>query len=284
VPSVYSEEPSESGEPRLLKWRNRIVGHAVVPINDLLANPLNWRVHPQAQKDALRDLIQEVGLVDSVMVNVQTGNMVDGHLRTLLADEEGETHLLVDYVDLDPEEEAKVLAGFDTITVMALVDKPKLAETIGAIASAGPALSAALAEMLENGIGVGDRVQADGPSSEQDDDEEDKQKERSTGELLARLKEVTIGEPKHTVHRGEIYQLGEHVLVVAHPMRDWPSFTPYLTDANCRLLTYPGPYAPLSEMAAQARLVMVQPDVYLAGHLLDRFTDVHGAAALTKIA
>lgn len=281
MPSLYTDAPPDAdAEPALSKWRNRIIGHAVVPISELLANPLNWRVHPRAQRAALRELIDEVGVVGPIMVNVQTGNMVDGHLRSLLADEEGETHLPVDYVDLDPEEEAKILAGYDTITTMALVDKAKLAQTLSEIASTGPSLSAALAEMMERGASVSDTL---GGGPEEDDDEADTAKERSTGELLAKLKEVTIGEPRHTPKHAEVYRLGNHVLVVAHPIREWASFTPYLTDDSCYLLSYPGPYAALTVAGEDHRLVMVQPDLYLAGHLLDRYADIHGEAGITRL-
>ena len=34
-------------------WRNRIVGSAEVDPKDLVANPLNWRTHPDRQREAL---------------------------------------------------------------------------------------------------------------------------------------------------------------------------------------------------------------------------------------
>ncbi len=48
-------------------------------------------------------------------VNRVTGNMLDGHLRTELALERGESYLDVTYVELSPEEERLVLATLDPL-------------------------------------------------------------------------------------------------------------------------------------------------------------------------
>ena len=42
-------------------WRNRIVGHGMEAPERLAANPRNWRVHPQAQTNALEAALEEVG-------------------------------------------------------------------------------------------------------------------------------------------------------------------------------------------------------------------------------
>src|SRR4030042_875598 len=36
-------------------WRNRIIGEGEEPPDQLLANPGNWRIPPQAQQDALEE-------------------------------------------------------------------------------------------------------------------------------------------------------------------------------------------------------------------------------------
>jgi hypothetical protein len=292
VPSVYDDPPSDEGEAASGsksgsdapsgKWRNRIVSHGDIRVDQAIANPLNWRVHPKLQKEALLDLIQEVGLVDTVMVNVQTGNLVDGHLRVQLADIEDQVTLPATYVDLDPEEEAKILAGFDTITLLALTDRQKLGEAIAQIASTGPALGQVLAEQLANGQDLSGSYELTS-LGEFEGDDEDLEKERSTGELLEKLKEVSIAEPTTQCHTGDIYRLGNHVLVVVDPIRSWSSFIGYLTDVECLLVIYPGPFAALSDAAAAHKMVLVQPDLYLAGHLVDRFMDVHGPKAVVKL-
>jgi len=91
-------------------WRSRIVGHGEESPDQLLANPRNWRVHPKAQQDALAVVLDQVGWVQDVIVNQRTGHVVDGHLRVSLAISRNEPTIPVVYIDLDPEEEALVLA------------------------------------------------------------------------------------------------------------------------------------------------------------------------------
>lgn len=56
-----------------------------------------------------------------------------------------------------------------------------------------------------------------------------------------------------------------------------------LTGENVIFAPYPGPFVPMTLKADKAsRVVMVQPDAYIAGHILDRYEEIHGAAAVVK--
>jgi hypothetical protein len=68
------------------RWRNRIVGTGSEPPERLVANPLNWRIHPPRQHAALAGALASVGWVQQVVVNRRTGFVVDGHLRVALCD------------------------------------------------------------------------------------------------------------------------------------------------------------------------------------------------------
>lgn len=114
-------------------WSNRIVEHGEAAPADLIANPLNWRGHPQHQADALGDVLEQVGLVATVLVNRRSGHLVDGHLRVELALRRGEPSIPVTYVDLDEEEERVILASLDPIGAMASADRDKLAELLSGI-------------------------------------------------------------------------------------------------------------------------------------------------------
>jgi hypothetical protein len=46
---------------------------------------------------------------------------------------------------------------------------------------------------------------------------------------------------------------------------------------------YPGVFVPFGERAKDHVLVMVQPDPYIAGHILDRFTEVFGQRSARKV-
>lgn len=125
-------------------WQNRIVGHAKVAPAKLVANPLNWRLHPTSQRDALGQVLDTVGWVQSVVVNKRTGFVVDGHARIELAMARGEPAVPVVYVDLSEEEERLVLATFDPIGAMAQTGAEALQSLLDSVVTDG-----ALAEMLQ---------------------------------------------------------------------------------------------------------------------------------------
>ena len=68
-------------------------------------------------------------------MNQRSGFVVDGHARVALALSRGEATVPVLYVDLEPEEEALVLATLDPISAMA--GRPAKFELTGAIGEFG---------------------------------------------------------------------------------------------------------------------------------------------------
>lgn len=141
-------------------WRNRIVGYGDEDPEQLLANPANYRIHPKAQQDALRDVLNDVGIVDDVIVNRSTGFLVDGHLRVSLALREGQPSVPVKYVELSAEEEAKILLTFDPLSAMAAIDAMKLDELLQDAKLSGEALQTMVANMATRaGLYQGDLLQ-----------------------------------------------------------------------------------------------------------------------------
>lgn len=122
------------------------------------------------------------------------------------------------------------------------------------------------------------RFEGAGRPPEDDDDAEEPR-----GKLLE-LVNVTIAEPKHQTHRGDRWRLGDrHTLLVASVMEDWAAWAPLLT-GDALFCPYPGPFIAFGEGAEAHSLVMVQPDLYTAGHILDRYAEVHGARSVRKVA
>jgi hypothetical protein len=109
-------------------YRNRIVGHGEERPDQLLANPMNWRTHPDSQQDELSKVLETVGWVQQVIVNRRTGHLVDGHLRVMIALRRDEDTVPVSYVDLSPKEEKLVLATLDPLAELAGRDDEKLRE------------------------------------------------------------------------------------------------------------------------------------------------------------
>lgn len=122
--------------------------------------------------------------------------------------------------------------------------------------------------------------EAAGGGGEPSEDEDDigSGVEPSRGTLLA-LADISVAEPRHQVAKGDVYRIGTHVLVVADVMTGWPLWAPLLA-GDALFVPYPGPYAALTKRAAARALVLVQPDPYLAGHLLDKYESVRGAGSV----
>lgn len=144
-------------------WRNRIIGSAEVPPDQLLANPANWRTHPANQQNALTDILGDdhgVGWVARVMVNKRTSaewpdgdrnveTVVDGHLRVALAMRHNQPTVPVDYVDLTPVEEALVLATFDPISALAQANAEQLDAVLREVQTGSEAVGQMLAELAQ---------------------------------------------------------------------------------------------------------------------------------------
>lgn len=130
-------------------WRNRIVGHGEEDPEQLVANPKNWRIHPQRQQAVLAGAINDVGYLRSVTVNRRNGFVLDGHLRVTLAMRSGQRFIPVEYVDLSEAEEAEALASLDPISALAVPDYEQLGALMRDIEHADVAVSELLAEMYD---------------------------------------------------------------------------------------------------------------------------------------
>jgi len=113
-------------------WANKIVGHGEESPEQLLAHPDNFKIHWDAQMDALEGSIEDIGYIRSVTVSTK-GHVVDGHARIILALRNGEKSIPVEYVDLTEEEERKALLVMDPIAAMAGYDNEKLQATIASV-------------------------------------------------------------------------------------------------------------------------------------------------------
>jgi hypothetical protein len=97
------------------------------------------------------------------------------------------------------------------------------------------------------------------------------------------LADVSIGDPVYEVASGEVWSLGPHVLVVEQVYDGWQNWVEFLTDEHVLFVPYPTPTLPLTVRANSNRLVMVQPDPWLAGHVLDKYAAVRGEDQITKL-
>lgn len=139
------------------RWQNRIVGYdPAYPVSQLMANPDNWRIHPDLQQQLLEGVLDEYGWVQAVTVNQQTGHMVDGHMRALLADRREEETVPAIIVDLSLEEERAILATLDPLAAMAGTDTDKLSALLSEVKdlSGDERVSMLLEEVRERWVGT----------------------------------------------------------------------------------------------------------------------------------
>jgi len=132
-----------------VKIRDRIRELRRVPASELRPNPRNWRTHPQAQADALRGVLAEVGIADAVLAReLEDGSLLllDGHLRV---ETMGDQILPVLVLDVDEAEGDKILATLDPLAAMAEADAVKLDAILREVDTGSPELQAMLAKVAE---------------------------------------------------------------------------------------------------------------------------------------
>ena len=85
-------------------------------------NPLNWRKHPNRQKNAIGASIKANGWADTLLFNETTGRLIDGHARRAVAIREGIDSVPVLVGAWTEEQEKHLLATLDPMAAMAETD------------------------------------------------------------------------------------------------------------------------------------------------------------------
>jgi DNA modification methylase len=172
-------------------WKNRIIGQGEKPASQFLANDKNWRLHPQAQREALHGALNEVGWVAPVIENRRTGMLVDGHERVWQALQNGDAAVPFVEVDLDEAEEAYVLATLDPIGAMAAADAAKLDDLLRDVQSGEAGVQQMLADIAKD-AGLY---------------QEPKEAPEAQVDLAEELRE------KWQTERGQLWEIGKHRLM-----------------------------------------------------------------------
>lgn len=167
--------------------RNRVKELRLVKASELIANQKNWRTHPANQRQAMLEILNDVGYVDAIKVR-ETPNgleIIDGHLR---AETTPDTIVPVLVLDVSEGEADKVLATFDPISALAGRDQDKLDALLESVKFDSDGLNKLLAELS----GVTPPVKHD-PGADIDKAEE----------LLIKWK----------TERGQLWTIGKHRLM-----------------------------------------------------------------------
>ncbi len=170
--------------------RNRVKELRYVPASQLQPNPKNWRKHPEAQANALRGVLAEVGIASAVLARETPEGglmLIDGHLRTETL-HNAEIPVLV--LDVSEEEADKILATFDPLGAMAESDADALRALLEDVETGSQELADMLTALAED-AGILD------------------------GEDAAEIVEDEIPEPPvdPITKPGDLWLLGEHRLL-----------------------------------------------------------------------
>ena len=222
--------------------RNRITDFRMVKASELRPNPRNWRKHPEAQQNALRGILAEVGYVDALLARTLPDGsleLVDGHLRAETTPDQ-EVPVLV--VDLDEDEAAKVLATFDPLGDMAEMDEEKFADLYALIETD----SEALREMLD---GLAGEVE-----------EEPVECENDAGPQVDRAEELRV---KWGVESGQLWLIGEHRLLCGD-CRNPDDMARLCGGENVNVAFTSPPYASQRKYDESSGFKPIKPDNYVA--------------------
>lgn len=129
--------------------RDRIIDLRRLPASALQDHQHNWRVHPQAQRDALQGVLHELGIASALLVydSPRQGGLcvIDGHLRKSL-DPAQEWPCLM--LDLDDDEATYLLATHDPLGAMAEASREALERVLHDVTSGQAAVQELLASLL----------------------------------------------------------------------------------------------------------------------------------------
>lgn len=147
--------------------RDRVKELRRVRASQLRPHPKNWRTHPQAQQDALRGVLAEIGYADALLARqLPDGSLelIDGHLR---AETTPDMEVPVLVVDLDESEAAKLLALLDPLAGLAGADADILADLLSDVHTENDAVQSLLDRLTaEAGIEEPTGEEESGPGRE----------------------------------------------------------------------------------------------------------------------
>jgi hypothetical protein len=257
----------------------RVINESIVedyPLGQLAVHPRNVN---EGDAGAIYESIEANGFYGTIVVQKSTGYILAGNHRFLVARQQEAATLPVCLVDVDDDQALRILLA-DNRTTRLGIDNP-----------------AALAQLLQELLGTSRGLEGTGydrdamdlllsdlggyhGDADEDFDPDDADPDRVRDDSILDLVGLSIAEPRHKVERGTTWRIGPHVLVCDSVISGWANWRQHLGE-NCLFCPYAGPFILVCAKAKTKRLVIVQPDSYIAGHILDRYEDVNGKEGMT---
>ncbi len=113
---------------------------------DLAMNPLNWRLHSETQRQAVKEFVSEVGWAGVLLYNKTTKRLIDGHLRKSISNPEEEVPVLIG--EWTEDQERKILAVLDPLGAIAEQDDLMFTELAKSIEFTSHDLQALIEEQV----------------------------------------------------------------------------------------------------------------------------------------
>lgn len=260
-----SPEATPKSEVQARSWPASAI--EMWPIDKIKPYPKNPRSHSKDQIKLLASLMVSYG-VDQPIVVDEKGVIIKGHGRRLGAIQAGFTKFPVAvHHGLTEIEKSAMRIQDNQVGLLAGWDAEMIKFELDQLRDAGydlPSLGFDQSQLVEFMTGLGDNEDAD----------------RSR---LLELVNVTIAEPTHQVSLGDHYVLSErHHLFCESVVTGWNAWAPHLTE-GALFCPYPGVFVPFGAKAKDSTLIMVQRNAYIAGHILDRYSEVYGEKAIEKV-
>jgi hypothetical protein len=143
--------------------RDRIKELRRVPAGQLRPNPLNWRTHSEAQRDALQGVLAQVGYAGALLAReLPDGSLelIDGHLR---AETTPDVAVPVLVLDVNEEEAKLILATHDPLAGMAGMSSDALQSLLEEIETDNPAIQAMWDKLADSADALADAENAEPP-------------------------------------------------------------------------------------------------------------------------
>lgn len=235
-----------------------------IAVDDLIPYINNARTHSDQQVSQIAASIKEFGWTNPILTDGENG-IIAGHGRLLAAKKLGMTEVpVIELAHLSDIQKKALILADNKIALNAGWDEELLNIELAELKDAGFDMFTAgftdddMQKLELDGVGEGDKES-----------------------VLDKLG-VTISEPRNEVERYDRWLLGgKHVLLCVNVLDEWEYWAQELADDDI-FLPYAGIYAALGKKAEDRKLVIVQPDQYIAGFILDRYQDAHGMDSIVK--
>lgn len=252
-------------------------------LEPLLTDVGNLRPHERNPRngdvEAIMESMRVNGLYRPVYAQTSTGRILAGNHTYAAALELGATRLPVVWLDVDDEAALRVMAVDNRAADLGTYDDALLLDLLASLQNTDlELLGTGYDDDAVTAILAAEAAAADADLGTDLDDN----RAPTTGEMLA-IADVTMGEPRHKVHHGEVWRLGRHMLVIARVHDEHPVWLRWL-EADMVFAPYPEPYLTSGTLAEERALLLVQPNVFLAGHLIDKHVSTHPDDDLVQVA